>query len=449
MRVLILLSLAVLASCSTRNDERVNRPAKLDSLFLELFTNNEFNGAVLVAEKGEILLEKGYGLADAASKLPFTAETPSNSASLAKQFVAMAAMQLKEKGKLDYDSKVNEVLPDFPYDTISIRHLLTHTSGLPDYIELTYTRGDTTRVLGNSDVRKLFSEFKPALLFTPGSKFEYSNTGYLFLTMVVEAVSGMNLGEYAKQNIFEPAGMSTASVYSLELGTFPDNGARGFRVVDGKSEPFDLIWMDGVYGDGNFYFSVTDLYKWHEALSTNKLVSASNFSEAITPYILNNGKPTRYGFGWFVNPQKNITWHTGTWQGFYNLLYRDLANDRVVIFLDNHSMTHRVSVAKAILDILDGKAVHFPYPESLTTEIERNDIVGSYIMPAGDTLRITSGIAQLEISNGRGHQPIYQLTQDQFYVPNWDVTIQSQLEDNKVSAIRVFNIDEALGKRIN
>ena len=195
-----------------------NKVQKIDSLMNALFSTHDFNGNVLVAEKGKILYSHSFGFANEKTKEKLTVNSIFETGSVSKQFTAMAIMILKEKGKLNLDDEVKKYIPELSnYNGITIRHLLNHTGGFPDYMEIMDTLFDKSKIATNKDIVAIYSKYKPKVLFEPNIKFEYSNTGYAFLATIIENVSGLSYSEYLRKNIFKPLKMKNTFVYNRRL----------------------------------------------------------------------------------------------------------------------------------------------------------------------------------------------------------------------------------------
>ncbi|MBL7761724.1 MAG: serine hydrolase [Sediminibacterium sp.] len=345
------------------------KPAQIktiDSALTILENKSMFNGVVILADHGKVVYSKVAGYADAGTQQPLTRSASFNLASLTKQFVAMMIMQLKEKQQIQYDHKVQQYFPAFPYPDITIRHLLTHTSGLPEYFELTDRFSNTLDTATNTKILNALNQYKPALHFTPGSRWEYSNTGYVLLASLITEITGQPIEQVFQDKICKPLGMKNSfAYYHYMKGTLLPNQKRvlGFERVNGKNEPNDLIRADGAVGDGNFYSSADDLLKWDQALYTNQLVSASTLQEAFTPVKLNDGKTENYGFGWQINRNGAQVSHTGGWVGFRNSIDRNIDQHTTVIVLSNNSNGR---FRKIISDILEGKTPAIPYTQLIS-----------------------------------------------------------------------------------
>ena len=309
MRKSILLVLIIISVNSYAQHK--DKIARMDSVLTYLNQRQLFNGTVLLGEKGKVLYKKAFGISNAETLAPLTTSSAFNLASVSKQFYTMMAMILKEKGKLNYDDPVQKYLPDFTYDNITIRHLMNQTSGLQEYFEMAYANMNLLDTLTNQSLMHLLAIKKPPLEFQPGEKWKYCNTNYTTLASVIEKVSGSTADKYFQQTIAGPLKLPNTYIYNLMLKSYPASRVFGLQFEGGKPIANDLLRFDGIVGEGNVYSSAEDLYKWDQALYTEKLVKKSTFTEAITAGKLNDGSDTEYGFGWFINePGKKVS-HTG------------------------------------------------------------------------------------------------------------------------------------------
>ncbi|GAB4024185.1 serine hydrolase [Spirosoma koreense] len=339
-----------------------SRLKTLDSTLTVLHDKAMFNGVVLVAEGGKIRFTKALGTVNAATSEPLTIHSAFNLASVSKQFIAMMIMQLQERGKLRYDEPVQTYLPTFPYPSITVRNLLNHTSGLPEYFDLAQRYTGPLDTLTNASMLQLLHDHKPALVFQPGDRWEYCNTGYVLLGSVVTAVGGLPVETFFEQNIARPLKLKNTYIYYHKSSTTPRNRVFGFRRENGKNLPNDLIRIDGVIGDGNVYASAEDLLTWDQALYTEKLVRASTLREAFMPVRLNNGTTYPYGFGWMIEEAGKVIKHTGSWVGFRTLISRYIDKKQTLIVLTSGTQ----AAGRVAEEILLGKAVQLPNTQLIT-----------------------------------------------------------------------------------
>jgi N-acyl-D-aspartate/D-glutamate deacylase len=282
-------------------------------------------------------------------------------------------MMLKEQGKLQYDDAVQKHLPTFPYPAITLRHLLNHTSGLPEYFDVAERYRSLLDTLTNESMLALLAVKKPALVFTPGERFEYCNTNYTTLASVIEKLAGIPCAQFFEERIVRPLKLENTFIYNITMKTYPASRVFGFHYAKGKPVTDDLLWLDGIVGDGNIYSSVEDLYKWDQALYTEKLLKKASFEEAITPGKLNNGDLTRYGFGWFIQKKSEEVDHTGGWVAFGTYIDRFIASNKTFILLDNSASYYARGIVK---NILEGKPWSMPQSQ-LITHIQLMDGTGT------------------------------------------------------------------------
>lgn len=354
----------------------------VDSVLTVLHNRAMFNGVVLVAEKGKVLYQKALGTSNMATNEPLTGQSAFNLASVSKQFMAMMAMQLQEQGKLRYDEPVQTYLPDFPYSAITVRHLLTHTSGLPEYFDLAQRYLGPLDTLTNAGMLALLHDHKPALLATPGDRWAYCNTGYVLLGSVIEKQAGMPVEAFFEQQIARPLGLKNSYVYYHKSRTTPRNRVYGFERQAGKNQLNDLIRLDGVIGDGNVYASAEDLLLWDKALYTNRLVKAGTLQEAFTPVRLNDGTTYPYGFGWFIGEGGKVVSHTGSWVGFRTLIWRNIGQQQTLLVLTNGTN----GAATVVRSVLEGKAIKLPQTQ-LIVNVRLVDGTGTAARPSAVRLR--------------------------------------------------------------
>jgi CubicO group peptidase (beta-lactamase class C family) len=324
----------------------------IDALFSSYNQPGTPGASLAVIKDGKVIYNRAYGLADVESKTPASISTNYRLASVTKQFTATAILKLVGQGKLSLDNRLTDVLPGAPRYAcdVTIRHLLNHTSGLVDYEEFVPDT-QTVQVL-DADVLKLLSNID-STYFPAGAKFRYSNSGYTLLALVVEAVSGQPFAIFLKKNIFEPLGMNHTVAFQNRISTV-DERAFGHSRTDQGFVRTDQSNTSAVLGDGGIYSSVEDLFKWDEDLSANHLISASLRRQSFTPGVLNDGTPTKYGYGWYIDPYKSFAsvYHTGSTRGFRNAILRLPDQHLTVIVLTNRNEGEPIEIARKIADLV-------------------------------------------------------------------------------------------------
>lgn len=293
-----------------------------------------------VYRDGKIIKAKGYGLENVELNAPATAKTIYQSGSMGKQFTATVVMMLVEQGKLSLDDKIKKYFTDAPatWDDITVRNLLTHTSGVKNY---TTKAMDYRKDYTEDDLVKM-AESLP-LDFKPGTDWSYSNTGYVLLGILIHKVSGEFYGDFLQEHIFKPLGMSTTRIIS-ESEIIP-NRAAGYDLVKGEWKNQDWVSPSlNTTADGSLYFTVLDLAKWDAALYTEKLLKRADLDQMWTIAKLNDGKPNKgnYGFGWEINKMNGhrLIEHGGAWQGFTTMICRYVDDKLTVVVLTNLDSSH-------------------------------------------------------------------------------------------------------------
>jgi CubicO group peptidase (beta-lactamase class C family) len=347
-----------------------------------------FNGTILVSEKGRIIYKGAFGLANRETGEPLTTASSFYLASVSKQFTGMAIMLLKEQGKLTYEDKLTDYLPEFPdyADKITIRHLLNHTSGIPDHFEMGINKPDLT----NADVLTAVLALEEPE-FEAGDQFSYSNAGYVLLSLIVSRASGRPFHIFMKENIFDVLGMDGTLVYDETKPEVP-NRALGYNAL-GQTDDYNILTT----GPGGIYTGVEDLHRWDRALDENTLVSAETFREALTSGRLNDGSQTNYGFGWFIGLNKDGLFydHSGSMAGFHTYFRKEPETQQTIILLTNQrDVLNRGPVLDAIDNVMHGRDYELP-SIPLTTALRQ---LINELGPAGAAMRVRQ---LLETSAGK------------------------------------------------
>ncbi|MCX2740835.1 serine hydrolase domain-containing protein [Pontibacter anaerobius] len=308
----------------------------LDSIFTFLHKRKGFNGTVLVTKYDQVVYKGAFGYTDFRSKDTLSTETAFQLASVSKQFTAMAIMMLKEQGKLRYEDSVQQYIPDFPYEGITIRQLLTHRSGLSNYTYFSDELwSDRNKPITNDDVLNLMAAHRPAVYYQPDTHFDYSNTGYMLLASIAEKASGMPFALFMYKHIFEPLEMKHTFMFSKDVITQTGSIATGHTGGRRKRSP---DYLDTVLGDKGMYSTVEDLYKWDQALYTEKLVKRETLEEAFTGSRQKKRIEEDYGFGWRIRPVASgdtVVYHAGLWHGYTSYLLRNPKDHSAIIVLSN------------------------------------------------------------------------------------------------------------------
>ena len=364
---------AALVTMSSSTPSTDSMQSKIDRIFAAVIEKDSPGAAVLVRAAGHTLFQGAYGVRELRTRAPIDAQTNFRLASCTKQCTAMVVMLLVHDGKLRYEDRLTDVFPDFPAygKAITIRHLLNHTSGLPDYEDLMDRAVPDHAVTGAapaykpslwSDTRQIQDADVLALLksqsagkFLPGTSWSYSNSGYVVLGLVVAKISGKPFDEFLRERIFQPLKMDHTVAYRKGKNDVL-NRAFGHSKENNAFMQTDQSATSATLGDGGVYSNLEDLAMWDQALANHTLLSAAEFEPALTPAILMDGsvprwlgaagesdlqagKPVSYGFGWFLDPYEGHQrmWHYGDTVGFKSVVDRFTKDRLTVIVLCNRS----------------------------------------------------------------------------------------------------------------
>jgi len=340
---------AFLASMTTAMCQLNERA--VDELFQD-FSGDHPGAAVMVIHDGKPVFAKAYGMANVEKKVPCTTNTNFRLASVTKQFTAMGIMVLAGRHKLSLDDKITKFFPDFPKygEQITVRHLLTHTSGVFDYDD--HVPPGITVQLKDKDVLKTVQEHD-GTYFPPGTKFRYSNSGYALLALIIEKVSGQTYAQFQKANIFDPLGMKNTVAFEEGISTV-QNRAYGYAPTNPGFVPADQSLTSAVLGDGGIYSSVVDMLKWDQALNTEKLISRKMLEDAFTAHSSNSDMPgSGYGYGWYVAGPNHV-WHYGSTCGFSTKIERFPQKKTTIIVLTNRRDAGLSEITPKLVEIVMG-----------------------------------------------------------------------------------------------
>jgi CubicO group peptidase (beta-lactamase class C family) len=313
---------------------------RIDEIVMRLHRRSGFNGNVLVAKDGKIIYEKAIGWADYLHRDSLKINSVFELASITKTFTSTAIMMLVEQGKLKLDQDVKEFFPDFPYDGITVKLLLTHRSGMMNYVyfidDLWKAQKKNQRVgIDNMEVMKQIAEHKPNPYMSPDRKFHYNNSNYMVLGAIIEKVSGQRYSVFMAENIFKPLGMKQTAVYSKSE----------YEKIPVDVVGHDRTWrrsvaqnfLDGPVGDKGIYSTIHDLYLFDRAMRKGRLVDDSTLDSMYAPHNEMQKGHFNYGYGWrtFVDGGHKVVYHTGWWHGFRHIYLRQLDKDVTIILLTN------------------------------------------------------------------------------------------------------------------
>lgn len=438
-RAISICCLAVLLPALTPATAQEAKVKEIDSLLTALQQKHKFNGNILIAEQGKPVYEKSFGYEDFTAKQPLSSSSVFELASCSKQFTAFAIALLQQQGKLKLDDEITRFLPELDhYKGIKISHLVYHTSGLPDYMQLFDSLWDKNKIAANKDIVQMLAKYHPEPEFPAGSRFNYSNTGYALLASVIEKASGKRYADYLRQNIFVPLKMTHTRVYNRRykpekiahyaFDFFYDPGSSTYVAADSIPELDMLYYLDGISGDGTVNTTLADFLLWDRALYGNKLLPQAQTDMLFRPGNLNDGSSTGYAFGWMIEEDKElgtIAAHSGGWGGYCTYIERDMDRDRTIIMLQN--MGNTAMPVKSLRFLANGK----PLPQPVVrTEVKLDDALleqytGVYELTPDFLLTVTRQGNQLYTqATGQSVFPIFPESETRFFLK----VVDAQLE---------------------
>lgn len=338
----------------TEGDSQSQKIAKANTWLKKLQKDDKFNGAVLLIKNDSVLLKNTYGFTNALRKEKLTNNSSFRLASVSKQFTAVGIMILKDQGKLSFNDTITKFLPELKYNTVTVRNLLQHTSGVPD-VYMDFPKKYANEIedyLTISKVINLLRKENLPLKHKPNEKYMYNNTGYVLLAGIIEKVSGKSFEEFMQTELFDKLNMKNTRVWNL-VSTTKDftNKTSSFENILGEVIELKPGVIDGVAGDGAVFSSINDFVLWNKFWYENEIISEETKNEAFKKPVLNNGKESNYGFGWIII-NKNTHWHNGSWLGARTTIIRNKKLKNCIVILDNSASMNINKIANELAKVL-------------------------------------------------------------------------------------------------
>ena len=426
------ITLTLLIIATTNLNAQNYKFNKIDSLFSELNTTKEPGAAVAVFKNGEIVYSKGFGMANLKEKISINRKSKFRIGSTSKQFTAACILILIEQGKIKYTDKLNQFFHSFPNyaSTITIRHLLHHTSGIRDYPTIALLKGLYNNEIYTDDMIMDWLTRQKQLNFKPGEEFMYSNSNYWLLGQIVENVSGKNLADFANEHLFKPLQMDNSHFHNNNKYDFK-NRVIGYSTNNSQNFTKNNIQLE-IIGDGGLYTTILDLAKWDNVFYKKNNVNNLVLEELIRKGKLNDGSEINYGGGLFISNYKGLKAisHSGVVEGFKSQLLRFIDEKLSIVVLANRDDINAVEKAKQIADILLADKLIQPKQELVKSKLDKVEIplenillkqaVGYYeIQPAvGFKIMIENDSLKVLQTWNNIKYPIVRLNKNQFQHPN-------------------------------
>jgi CubicO group peptidase (beta-lactamase class C family) len=430
---------------------RKSKVALIDDFARAKHKYHNFNGNVLVEQAGRIIYQNSFGYADLKNRKPLDGESVFNIASISKQFTAAAVMLCVERGLMSLDDSLSKYFPDIPYQGITVRQMLTHTSGLPEQNELMYKYWNSERFVTNNDMVEYLIKYKPPAAFMPGESFKYCNTNYSLLALIVEKVSGTRFQDFVAKNIFEPLGMRRTQFLKIEdghPGAIPNQTEN--YIFDAEREAFfppeeipqwkKAVPLTGLVGAGNIYSTVSDLLVWQESLKSAKILKPESIAEMEKPQVRANVDGSdAYGFGLAIKSIYNDTkiFHYGGTLGYWNSLQHFKNADLTIIVLSNNESEK--GLTNAIAAIFFDQQVVLPsaHKEIRLKPEELNRFAGTYQAANGSSFSIENRSGKLYriVAGGEPKELKPESKTKLFYADGTDRQIEFVFEKGNVKQV--------------
>lgn len=429
----VLAALVLVQGCDgPRRDRQVEQIA--DDLLSNLHSRGLFSGAVVLGRGGEELYARGFGAANIDAGIPFTPDTPADGGSVAKTLTAAAVLMLEDEGRLTLDDEVRQHVNEYPHAGTRVRHLLTHSAGLPeteyDFFNDFIPAG---RVRTTAMFLDVLRQRDVAPAFEPGTRFSYSSLGFDVAALMVERVSGQSWEQFLRERVFEPLGMRATFLRPPRLADWPGVRTLSYRPAGGRLAVHDVFDNEGFYGGSNLYFSARDLHRWSRSFYTHPVLSEAALTRGTEAAVLSNpasgtgGRSALNLLSWYYADGRRYQ-YPGSLQGFWTSVYRDEQRAYSVIYTSNSSMPQwlRPRLTRALIEIVEGGTpVAIPtlsYVDVGARDVDR--IAGRYAVAGVGRVTIGSrtGGAFLRVEQGIEY-PAFFVDDGQLYVPGLDVWV--------------------------
>lgn len=419
---------------------------KIDELLTAYSSQNKLNGAVLVAQKGKVIYQKGFGYRNAEEKIPNDANSIFQIGSITKQITAAVIMQLQQEGKLSVQDKLSKYFSGFANgDKITIENLLTHTSGIYNYTNDTVImKGDVTKHYTQEEMMTLFKTYPSD--FEPGTKWNYSNSAYSILGYIIAKVEGRSYEKVVRERIFQPLGMANSGFDFTDLSS--PNKTKGYFSLNPTPVPAPIVDSTIAYSAGAIYTTVGDLYKWDRSIYTDKILKPASWKTVFTPF------KNKYGYGWGIDSiyGRLSTAHGGGIHGYSSFIVRFPQDEAVVIAFDNSSSNALSTISKNVAAILFNQRYEIPAAKKeIKLDVSAlKQFAGEYELTPGFTITIWLGESGLKgQATGQGAFDLYPEKENVFFLKVVEAKIEFVKDaSGAVTEMILYQNGERHGKKI-
>ncbi len=390
----------------TAQDFEAELSAQVNGLLAPLVDARAFSGAVVLMRAGEVVYQRGFGVANHAFELAFQPNTPVDGGSLAKTFTAAGLWWLAEEGLVDLDAAVHRHVPEYPHADTTVRQLLAHSNGLPSSYGFFDPYFGPGEVWTTPAMLALVAEHAVQPVFAPGSRYEYSNLGYDAAGLLIERVTGQSYEGFVSERFFKPLGMTSSFARPARLADWPGLRTQGYRWQEGEWLLNDAIDLEGFLGASNLYFSAADLARWGDAMAAGSALPAEAFAAAQQPLSVAGLPLPLTGLSWYCDEQAVRCNYTGHHAGFHSFLHGDRERREVVAFVSNSSLPAwaTASLQRELVSALAGRPGDPDPDQAFLTlaEILSDDLAGVYAAPGLAPIALTVGDDGIEIRVDQG-----------------------------------------------
>ena len=423
--ILCALSTCALSACVGHDADRT-LAARVDSLVAPRIAAHELSGAIVLTRAGKVVYSRGFGMAEHEANVPFTPDTPADGGSLAKPFTAAGVWWLVEEGRVELDAPVQRYVPEFPHAETTVRHLLTHSNGLPPYYEFFDPFFGKDEVRTTVALLAVVAKQSPMPSFTPGTRFEYSNLGFDAAALVIERVTGQRYDHFLRDRFFQRLGMYTTFARPARFADWSGVRTLGYRWTDNLWQRVDVFDMEAFLGASNLYFSAADLSRWASANAAGTALPPAVTTAGATPSDIDGRRSAINGLSWYCADDGARCYYTGSINAFHSLVYWDRARDESVVLVTNSSMPGRqvVTLQRDLVALLAGRSSGADDDAAFEsfTDDTRAALAGVYIADDADTISVTGVAAQLSLRIGSGLEfAVFHIDPMNFYVPGPDL----------------------------
>jgi len=418
---------AVFAGCASISTHP-SLTTRVDAFVTPLIAANQFSGAIVLSRDGSAVYQRGFGMANHSAGLAFTPDTPSDGASLAKTFTAAGIWSLVQDGRIKLDAPVTQYVSEYPHGQTTVRHLLSHSNGLPADYEFfdPYFAKDEVRT--TQALLRVVAKQAPAPTFQPGTRFEYSNLGFDVAALVIERVTGQSYDAFLKERFFSRLGMKRTFARPARLADWMGVRTLGYRWRDAAWQPFDVFDMEAFLGASNLYFSASDLGRWASANAAGTALPAAVVSAGEHRSLI-DGKPSGItGLSWYCDDTGARCYYTGMLNAFHSLVYWDRERNESVALVTNSTMPpwQVITLQRNLVDALAGRPARLdaPTPFMGFSRDTQSGAAGTYVAQGIGVATIEAGSTGLSLRVDCGLKfEMFRVTREVFYVPGTDYWI--------------------------